>query len=217
MNMNQFKSYRDSVVLKGTLKCNHIEVGDHTYYSGYYHGKSFEDCVLYLDEQDNERDPSTLDRLVIGKFTCIASGAKFMMGGNMGHNYHHNTIGILNNFEHDYDGVFRTPQHHQQKGDTIIGNDVWIGYEATIMPGIQIEDGAVIAARSVVTKNVGAYEIWGGAPAVFIKKRFQPDRIKKLLEMQWWNWDKEIIKRNLPLLRSEKTEILYQKFRDNEL
>ena len=94
------------------------------------------------------------------------------------------------------------------KGDTIIGNDVWIGYNASIMPGIQIGDGAIIAANSVVTKNVDSYSIVGGNPATEIRKRFNEDQIKQLLELKWWNWDIEKITDNLEILTSSDLEKL---------
>ena len=106
---------------------------------------------------------------------------------------------------------------HQWKGNTIIGNDVWIGAEALIMPGVQIADGAVIASRAVVTKNVGAYEIWGGNPARLIKKRFENEDIAKLLQIKWWDWNLETLKRNLQYLRSADVATLWKKFQDKTL
>jgi chloramphenicol O-acetyltransferase type B len=210
--MDLFKSYRDSVIIKDSLKCRHISVGDYSYYSGYYHGKSFEECVMYLDELDNEREVDTTDRLIIGKFCSIATGVKFMMGGTQGHNYNWIATFPLDAFDKDFDGyVSVPPKAHRLKGDTIIGNDVWLGAESMIMPGVHIADGAVIAARAVVTKKVGPYEIWGGNPARLIKKRFSEEAIPKLLQMQWWNWDLATLKRNLDLLRSSDVESLWQK------
>jgi virginiamycin A acetyltransferase len=86
------------------------------------------------------------------------------------------------------------------KGDTIIGNDVWLGYEAVILPGVQIGDGAIIAAKSVVVGNVPPYTIFGGNPAKLIKQRFSDSEIEILLKTQWWNWDLEKITRNIPLI-----------------
>ena len=91
------------------------------------------------------------------------------------------------------------------------------GAESLIMPGVKIEDGAVIGARALVTKNVGPYEIWGGNPAKFIKKRFSDEDIEKLLEIKWWNWDLECLKRNLNYLRSVDVESLWQKHLKKEL
>ena len=208
--MTLFNSYRESVTIKDHVKNQHIIAGDYSYYSGYYHGKPFEDCVMYLDEVDNlcERE-----FLIIGKFCSIATGAKFMMGGTQGHNYNWVAAYSLDFLDDDFDGYKLVPPKGQQnKGDTIIGNDVWIGAEALIMPGVNIADGAVIASRAVVTKNVGAYEVWGGNPARLIKKRFEDEDILKILQIKWWDWDLETLKQNLPYLRSTNVEALWKKF-----
>jgi chloramphenicol O-acetyltransferase type B len=205
--MTIFKNYRESIIIKDHVKSKHIIAGDHSYYSGYYHGKPFEECVMYLDEADNAVDPENIDCLFIGKFCSIATGAKFMMCGTQGHNYNWIAVHPLAGFD---DAFF---PGHSWKGDTVIGNDVWIGAEALIMPGMQIADGAVIASRSVVTKNVGPYEIWGGNPARLIKKRFSDDDIEKLLEIKWWDWDLETLKRNLHHLRSADVAVLWEKFK----
>ena len=144
------KNYRDSIIIKDPVKNLHIVVGDYSYYAGYYNGHGFEECVLYLDELD--RDIST-DRLIIGKFCSIASGVKFMLGGTHGHNYEWIASYPLDSFDEKFEGY----KGHKWKGNTVIGNDVWIGFESLILPGVQIGDGAVIAARSVVSKNVGPW------------------------------------------------------------
>jgi chloramphenicol O-acetyltransferase type B len=211
--MPLFKSYRNSIIIKDHLKCRHIIVGDYSYYSGYYHGKQFEDCVMYLDVKDNYRSDDELDRLIIGKFCSIATGVQFMMGGTQGHNYHWIASYPLDEFDDDFDGYKNLrPKAQKRKGDTIIGSDVWIGAEALIMPGVTIGDGAVIATRSVVTKKIGPYEIWGGNPANFIKKRFSDDDIDKLLKIKWWDWDVATLKRNVKLLRLESIQPLWNKF-----
>ena len=199
--MNPFKTYRDSVMIKDRTMCKHIIAGDYSYYAGYYHGKKFENCVLYLDERDNEKDD--LDRLIIGKFCSIATGVQFMMGGTQGHDYSWIASYPLDRFDPDFTGYTKTPpKAWKPKGDTIIGNDVWIGAEALIMPGLKIADGAVIGARATVTKDVGPYEIWAGNPARLIKKRFSDSDIQSLLEIKWWNWQEQKIRENLNVLRS---------------
>lgn len=214
--MKLFNSYRESLIIKDHLKCRHIIAGDYSYYSGFYHGHSFEECVMYLDALDNEKE--NLDRLIIGKFCSIATGAKFMLGGTQGHNYEWIAAYSLDAFDDDFDGYkSNPPKAHKWKGDTRIGNDVWIGAESMIMPGIQIADGAVIAARAVVTKNVGPYEIWGGNPARLIKKRFSEEEILRLLKIKWWDWDLSVLKRNLDLLRSNHIQQLWSKFEAREL
>lgn len=213
--MTIFKSYWESITIKDHVKAKHIIVGDCSYYSGYYHGHSFENCVMYLDETDNHRVPQEIDRLIIGKFCSIASGVKFMMGGTQGHNYRWIAAYPLDSFDDEFDGY--TMKAHQLKGDTVIGNDVWIGVEAMIMPGVQIGDGAVIGARTVVTKNVGPYEIWGGNPGRLLKKRFIDHEIERLLQIKWWDWDLNTIKANLSLIRSSDVETLWTRFQEGKL
>jgi len=216
--MSIFKSYRESIIIKDHVKAKHIIVGDYSYYSGYYHDKSFEDCVMYLDEADDHRLPHETDRLIIGKFCSIATGVKLMMGGTQGHTYEWIASYPLDFLEEDFDGYNKVPPKAQKlKGDTVIGNDVWIGAEAMIMPGLKIADGAVIGARSLVTKNVGPYEIWGGNPAKLVKKRFSEEEIEKLLQIQWWNWSIEKIKANLHLIRSKNVHELWNKLRKDQV
>lgn len=198
-----FNNYRETVFVNKTIKkCKHILVGDYTLYSGYYHNRSFEDCVMYLDEADNRTE--NIDKLIIGKFCSIGGGVKFIMGGNQGHNYLNVTAYPLEILESRFKGYGKEeePRSYRRKGDTIIGNDVWIGTESVIMPGISISDGAVIATRSVITKNVGPYEIWGGNPAKLIKKRFCQEKIDKFLHLEWWNWDIKKIIANIDMLLS---------------
>lgn len=100
------------------------------------------------------------------------------------------------------------PQEYPFKGNTVIGNDVWIGYEAVIMPGIKIGDGAIIASKSVVTKDVKPYTIVGGNPAIVIRQRFSDEIVQILLEIAWWNWEIEDITRNLEKIVSADIEVL---------
>ena len=208
--MTTFKSYRESIIIKDHIKAKHIIVGDYSYYSGYYYGKPFSDCVMYLDEADDHRNE--IDNLMIGKFCSIASGVKFMMGGTQGHTYEWIASYPLDFLEEDFDGYNKIPPKAQKlKGDTVIGNDVWIGAEAMVMPGLKIADGAVIGARSLVTKDIGPYEIWGGNPAKLIKKRFSDEEIEKLLKIKWWDWSIEKIKANLHFIRSKNVNALWDK------
>lgn len=209
--MTLFKNYRESIIIKDHIKARHIIVGEYSYYSGYYHGgTSFEDCVMYLDAADNHTDANEIDQLIIGKFCSIATGVKFMMGGTQGHNYEWIANYPLDFLDDDFDADTSVePKGYKLKGDTVIGNDVWIGAEAMIMPGVQIKDGAIIGARSLVTKNVEAYEIWGGNPARLIKKRFNDDEIEKLLKIKWWDWELENLKEHLTLIRSSDVDALW--------
>ena len=111
---------------------------------------------------------------------------------------------ILNIFGCGWEKVTPTIEQLPFKGDTVIGNDVWIGQNVTIMPGVKIGDGAIIAANSTVVKSVEPYTIYGGNPAKYIKKRFSDEKIEFLLKLQWWNWDEEKIFNNLEKLTSEE-------------
>ncbi|MGI2880104.1 type B chloramphenicol O-acetyltransferase [Vibrio furnissii] len=179
-----------------------IHVGRHSYYSGYYHGHSFDDCVRYLNP-----DREDVDRLIIGAFCAIGSGAVFMMAGNQGHRT--DWVSTFPFFYVDDDAFTDAGDGFVRAGDTVIGNDVWIGSEAMIMPGVTIGDGAVIASRAVVTKNVAPYEIVGSNPAKHIRFRFTPEQIETLLEMQWWHWPDAQLKGAMKLLTSGDIDGLY--------
>lgn len=179
-----------------------IHVGRHSYYSGYYHGHSFDDCVRYLNP-----DREDVDRLIIGAFCAIGSGAVFMMAGNQGHRT--DWVSTFPFFYVDDDAFTDAGDGFVRAGDTVIGNDVWIGSEAMIMPGVTIGDGAVIASRAVVTKNVAPYEIVGSNPAKHIRFRFTPEQIETLLEMQWWHWPDVQLKGAMKLLTSGDIDGLY--------
>jgi acetyltransferase-like isoleucine patch superfamily enzyme len=137
-------------------------------------------------------------KLVVGKFCSFASNINIYLGGN------HNTNWVTTYpFGHIHTNTFNSfngKGHPSTKGDVIIGNDVWIGSNVTIMSGITIGDGAVIANNSHVIKNVEPYSLVGGNPAKFIKYRFTQEQIKKLLEINWWNWEDDKINKFIPLL-----------------
>lgn len=180
-----------------------IHVGEYTYYAGSYNGLFEECCIRYLDE-DNENG----DHLYIGKFCSIATGVNFNLGGTGNHiSKWISTYPFSKIFEKGNNGYF-------PKGDTIIGNDVWIGTEAIIMPGIKVGDGAIIGARSVVTKDIPPYSIAIGAPAKIIKKRFPDETIKKLLLSKWWNLKKTEIIKLIPLLTSSQVDQFLKKIEE---
>ena len=161
-----FNSYRESIIIKDHVKAKHIIAGDYSYYSGYYHDKAFEDCVMYLDEADNHRDTGAIDRLIIGKFCSIATGVKFMMGGTQGHNYDWIAAYSLDFLDDDFDNYnLVAPKGQKLKGDTMIGNDVWIGAGASVLPGLNLAEGTVIGANAVVTKDTEPYSVMVGIPA----------------------------------------------------
>jgi chloramphenicol O-acetyltransferase type B len=167
---------------------------------------------MYLDAADNKFSSDETDRLIIGKFCSIASGVKFIMGGNQGHNHNFFTLYPPEVLREDFDGYKNSSSiAYERKGDTVVGNDVWIGVEALILPGLKIADGAVIGARSVVTKNVGPYEIWAGNPAKLIRKRFSDDVIELLLKIRWWNWKIEKIVSHMDLLMSNDEGFAFER------
>jgi virginiamycin A acetyltransferase len=185
--------YNKLCFLKNLIKNPNIQVGEYTYYDDFEDVSNFEKNVKYHFDFIG-------DKLIIGKFCMIASGATFIMnGGNhlteASSAYPFAIFGGA--WQHAMDG-----KSYPSKGDTVIGNDVWIGHDATIMPGINIGDGAIIATKAVVTKDVEPYTIVGGNPAKPIKKRFSEDTISKLLQLKWWDWDIETITANLEKLTS---------------
>ncbi|MBN2868700.1 MAG: CatB-related O-acetyltransferase, partial [Flavobacteriaceae bacterium] len=142
----------------------------------------------------------------IGKFCMIASDATFIMNG--GNHLTEATsaypFAIFGGaWQHAMEG-----KSYPSKGDTIIGNDVWIGHDATIMPGVQIADGAIIATKAVVTKDVEPYTIVGGNPAKPIRKRFSEATILKLLQLKWWDWDIKKITKDIEKLTSHPEALL---------
>lgn len=185
--MNYFESPFSGKPLSEQVTNPNILVGRHSYYSGYYHGHGFDDCARYLNP-----DRDDVDKLIIGNFCSIGSGAVFMMAGNQGHRS--DWISTFPFFYQDDENFAAASDGFVRAGNTVIGNDVWIGSEAMIMAGVTIGDGAIIASRAVVTKDVAPYEVVGSNPAKHIKFRFSPEQIEMLLEMQWWYWSDEQLK-----------------------
>lgn len=177
-----------------------IVVGEYTYYDDPDGPERFEKNVLYLY-------PFMGDKLVIGRFCAIAKDVKFIMNGA-----NHKISGLstypFSIFRQGWETVTPEIQDLPFKGDTVIGSDVWIGYDSLIMPGVKIGDGAVIASRSVVTKNVPAYAVAGGNPATVIKMRFPEETVNRLQKLRWWDWPAEKITRNLRLITGADIEAL---------
>lgn len=210
---NPFGSWLESQVIRENLSNPNIEAGVYSYYSGYYHGKPFEDhCVRYLLGDGSTRAVwesgqwGAVDRLIIGNFCSIGSGATFLLAGNQGHR-----MDWVSTFPFDPDRFGEGAKSgFQRKGDTRIGHDVWIGTEAMIMPGITIGDGAVIASRALVTRDVAPYTIVGGNPAQPLRRRFGDEQIAMLQEMSWWHWPLAQIRQHMPLLCSGDIAALYR-------
>lgn len=177
--------------IKNTITRPNIIAGEYSYYDA-KNGEYFEDQVLYHYEFFG-------DRLVIGKFCAIATGVTFIMNG-ANHRMDGFSTYPFNIFGQGWEKYTPTLDQLPFKGDTIIGNDVWIGMDTVIMPGINIGDGAIIATKSVITKDVEPYTIVGGNPAKKIKTRFSEEIIRKLLEIKWWDLDIEVISDHIGLI-----------------
>lgn len=201
--MNYFSSPFAGIPLKQQVTNPNIIVGEHSYYSGYYHNHSFDDCARYLSP-----DRDDVDKLIIGRYCSIGSGAVFMMAGNQGHR--NDWVSTFPFFYIDNENFADAEDGFQRAGDTIVGNDVWIGSEAMMMSGVKIGDGAIIASRAVVTKDVAPYEVVGSNPAKHIKLRFSESEIDMLLEMKWWDWSESQIKGGMKHLCSGDVVSLYQ-------
>ena len=193
------KNYDRLCFLKNVIKNPNIIVGDYTYYDDFENVENFEKNVKYHFD-------FTGDKLIIGKFCMIASGVSFIMNGG-----NHLTEAISsypfsvfgNGWEHAMDG-----KSFPNKGNITVGNDVWIGHNATIMAGVTIGDGAIIATNSTVVSDVAPYSIVGGNPAKEIKKRFPEATIKRLLDLKWWDWPIEKITSNVQVLTGKKIDEL---------
>lgn len=184
--------------IKNTITRTNIEVGDYTYYDDVDGADKFEEHVIYHYEFLG-------DKLIIGKFCQIASGIKIIMNG-ANHRMSSVTTYPFNIMGNGWEKVTPKLKDLSFKGDTVIGNDVWIGKNVTILPGVHIGDGAIIGANSVVTKNIPAYHIAGGNPCKIIRKRFEDELINYLEEIKWWDWDEKKIFDNLEILCSSDLE-----------
>jgi len=199
---NYFESPFKGLPIAEQITNPNIIVGKHSYYSGYYHNHSFDDCARYLLP-----DRDDVDKLVIGSYCSIGSGAVFMMAGNQGHQT--NWASTFPFFYQENDSFAGAKDGFERAGDTVIGNDVWIGSEAMIMSGVTVGDGAVIASRAVVTKDVAPYSIVGSNPAKHIRFRFSEEEIAQLLEMKWWQWSDAQLKGAMELMCSSDIAGLY--------
>jgi virginiamycin A acetyltransferase len=206
--MNPEKIYprtgdKETVYLKHVVTNPNIQIGDYTMYNDFVHDpRQFEkNNVLY-------HYPINGDTLRIGKFCSIACGAKFLFASA---NHTQTSVStypfpiFFEEWDLDIGDVTSAWDH---KGDIIIGNDVWIGYEAVVMAGVTIGDGAIIGARAVVTKDVPPYTIVGGVPARKIRRRFSDNVIARLLELKWWDWPAEQIQRNIKNIQAGRLDLL---------
>ncbi len=181
--------------LKALVDRPNIEIGDYTYYDDPDGPEHFvRKCVLHHYDFVG-------DRLLIGRFCALAEGVTFIMNGA-----NHPTGGFstypFNIFGDGWERGFE-PQSwaDAMRGDTTVGNDVWIGMQATILPGVRIGDGAIVAAKSVVSADVPPYAIVAGNPARVARMRFDEATVARLLAIAWWDWPAERISQNLDAIR----------------
>lgn len=190
---------KQTVYLNAVIKDTQIEVGDYTIYNDFVANP-----LLFEKNNVLYHYPILREKLIIGKFCSIACGTKFLF------NCANHSLKSLSTYtfplfyeEWELEKSNITTAW-DNKGDIVIGNDVWIGYEAVIMAGVHIGDGAIIAARAVVTKDVPPYTIVGGTPAKEIRKRFDAEVIQQLLMLKWWDWSTDEIRQCLPYIMEGK-------------
>jgi virginiamycin A acetyltransferase len=194
------KGFPQVCFIANTVKNPNIVIGDYTYYDDPEDSENFERNVLY-------HYPFVGDKLIIGKFCAIARGVRFIMNGA-----NHKLSGIstypFQIFGGGWEKVMPDPSEFPYKGDTVVDHDVWIGYEALIMPGVHIGSGAIVSSRSVVTRDVAPYSVVGGNPAAPIRSRFPQEIVERLLSIGWWDWPLERITRHLDVIVSGDVEAL---------
>lgn len=200
LNKHPMEGFPQVCFIKNTVTNPNIIIGDFTYYDDPEDSEDFERNVLY-------HFPFIGDRLVIGKFCAIAKGVQFIMNGA-----NHKLSGFSTFpfyiFGNGWEKAMPKPGDLPYKGDTIIGNDVWIGYKALIMPGVKIGNGAIISSQAVVTTDVPAYTIVGGNPAKVIKSRFSDEIVIELEKLAWWDWSVEKITQHLAAIMSNDINTL---------
>lgn len=199
--------YKTSCFIKNVVTAPNIIVGDYTYYDDTVAPTEFEKNNVLFNYIEFG------DRLIIGKFCAIASGTKFIMDPA------NQRMSSVTTYPFNvFGGAWTelTPPHMSQlphKGDIVVGNDVWIGRESVIMPGVTIGDGAIVAAYSVVARDVPAYTVVGGNPATFIKNRFDDELTALLLRFRWWDLPPERLLDFLPLLCDPDLEKVRQRLK----
>lgn len=206
--MNKKKIYprtgdQETIYLKNVITNPNIIVGDYTMYNDFV-----TDPTLFEKNNVLYHYPINHDKLYIGKFCSIACGARFLFNSANHSMTSLSTYPFPIFFEEWGLNIKHVANAWDNKGDIIIGNDVWIGYEAVIMGGVTIGDGAIIGTRAVVTKDVAPYTMVGGIPAKPIRKRFSDDIISALIKEQWWNWPEEVIAKNLEAIQAGRIDQL---------
>jgi len=184
---------RNTCYLRNVVTNPNIVVGDYTIYHDFDDPAAFEKKNVLYHYQINK------DRLIIGKFCSIACGSKFIMNG-ANHSLRSFSTYPFPIFPEEWNSGHMVSEAWDHKGDIVLGNDVWIGFESVVLAGVHIGNGAIIAARSLVNKDVPPYSIVGGTPARIIRKRFPDEVIEVLEKSSWWDWDIERIREAIPAL-----------------
>ncbi|MEA5038349.1 MAG: CatB-related O-acetyltransferase [Clostridiaceae bacterium] len=188
---------RETVYLKHVVSDPNILIGDYTMYNDFV-----SDPTLFEKNNVLYHYPINKDRLIIGRFCSIACGARFLFTSA------NHTLRSLSTypfpifFEEWGLDKKQVADAWDNRGDIVIGSDVWIGYEAVVLSGVHIGDGAIIGARAVVTKDVPPYTVVGGVPAREIRKRFDEETIRQLQQIRWWDWPFDKIQKHLPAIMS---------------
>lgn len=194
----------ETVYLKNVITNPNIIVGDYTIYNDFV-----SDPVLFEKNNVLYHYPINHDKLIIGKFCSIACGAKFIFTSA------NHTLRSLSTypfpifFEEWGLDKKQVASAWDNKGDTVVGNDVWVGYEAVVLSGVHIGDGAIIGTRAVVTKDIPPYTIVGGVPARELRKRFDEETIKQMQHIRWWDWPYHKIQKFLPYIMNGEVDKLY--------
>ena len=188
------ENIKQVVYIKNVVTNPNIIVGEYTYYDDVGGAEHFEDHVTH-------HYPFIGDKLIIGKFCAIGKSIEFVMNG-ANHRMNSVTTYPFNIMGGGWEQFTPAMEDLPLKGDTVVGNDVWFGQNVTVMPGVHIGDGAIIAANSVVTKDIPPYCVAGGNPCIVRKKRFDDELIEYLLALKWWDWDADKIFRNMGALCS---------------
>lgn len=194
---------KQTVYLNAVIKDPQIEVGDYTIYNDF-----IADPLQFEKNNVLYHYPIHREKLIIGKFCSIACGTKFLFNCANHRSKSLSTYTFPLFYEEWELEKSNITTAWDNKGDIVIGNDVWIGYEAVIMAGVHIGDGAIIAARAVVSKDVPPYTIVGGTPAKEIRKRFDTEVIQQLLNFKWWDWSTNKIRQCLPYIAEGKLDEL---------
>ena len=192
-----------TVYLNQVITNPNIIIGDYTMYHDFR-----KDPTLFEQNNVLYHYPINHDKLIIGKFCSIACGTRFLFNSANHSLMSLSTYPFPLFFEEWNQNPCDVTKSWNNKGDIVIGNDVGIGFEAVIMAGVTIGDGAVIGARALVTKDIPPYTIVGGVPAKPIKKRFSEKTIETLLQIRWWDWPKEKIQKHIPAIQSGSIEQL---------